>query len=296
MNRDAWFSSKNIVHQGAAWAHSETGSHHIAVTQCTADSQGISDRGTVAICSTTNRIHFSVQNAPRESDMCRAVRLVANRHWPWLGPTQSHIYVLKLSSALSLSMQLHHEHHEFTSNVIELHTIGRRPHTCAHLRNNQGKQIISPSQSCINSHLRCLSSTGKSTVPAVNNSVCECFHWRWNRRGRSILVDAVLFSCDLHQNNGLQWLILNGDIHRIYTFIYFTKFRYDFSSYRMTGGTTVGYFLHKMLWSFSQTNQFPNFCIMHMHLHILHQWLQNVKRNLTWCHMPLECRYMNKSE
>lgn len=55
---------------------------------------------------------------------------------------------LFFSPLLLCSLQLHNEHHEFTPNVIELYTVGRRPNTCANLRHNQGNafHFLSPLQ------------------------------------------------------------------------------------------------------------------------------------------------------
>lgn len=55
--------------------------------------------------------------------------------------------------------------------------------------------------------IQSLISTGKSTIFIVNDSVCERIYWGWNRRWRSILVDAVLFGRDIYQNYGLSWLV-----------------------------------------------------------------------------------------
>lgn len=58
-----------------------------------------------------------------------------------------------------LIMQLHNEHHEFTSNVIELYTICRRPNTRTNLRNHQGKRhmmqhLVSNQTHCV--HFFCV--------------------------------------------------------------------------------------------------------------------------------------------
>lgn len=52
-----------------------------------------------------------------------------------------------------------------------------------------------------------LTSTGKSTIFIVNDSVCERIYWGWNWRWRSILVDTVLFGSNIYQNHGLSWLV-----------------------------------------------------------------------------------------
>lgn len=179
-----------------AWTHSKIGQNHNAKPQCIADTARISVRGSMAICSATNRIHFGIQNATRKSHLCCQVKYFCIL-----------IVILDFYTYHDFSLeQMHHQYHDPAAHVIESRWLSWRSDSRADLCHHQGILNMTTfyTQRLDYWQISCL--PGKSTIFIINHSVCECILWWFNHRWRPLLVDTILFSCNIHQNYGLQWL------------------------------------------------------------------------------------------